>query len=69
MRWVTVLDIAAILMMVGLWSGPLSGIGLTIFGFANGDKALGIGAITGAVVVPLVGIAACFMVLFIAFGF
>lgn len=55
-------------LLVGYWVGPISGISAAVYGFVNGNKALGIGALIGTIVVPLIGIAACFMVIFIAFG-
>ena len=46
------------------WLGPLSGIGLAIYGFAAGGKAMGIGALTSIVVVPAIFVIGCFAILF-----
>jgi len=46
------------------WLGPLSGIGLAIYGFAAGGKAMGIGALTSIVVVPAIFVIGCFALLF-----
>ena len=42
------------------WLGPLSGIGLAIYGFAAGGKAMGMGALTSIVVVPAIFVIGCF---------
>ena len=45
------------------WLGPISGIGLAIYGFAAGGKAMGIGALTSVVVVPAIFVIGCFALL------
>jgi hypothetical protein len=46
------------------WLGPLSGIGVAIYGFAAGGKAMGIGALTSFVVIPAIFVVGCFALLF-----
>ncbi len=46
------------------WLGPLSGIGLAIYGFASGTKAMGIGSLSSIVVLPAIFVVGCFAMLF-----
>ena len=51
----------------GLWISPLSSIGIGLYGFAIGNRALGTGTLVGAILLPLIFFIGCFVFIFIVF--
>ena len=51
----------------GLWISPLSSIGIGLYGFAIGNRALGTGTLVGAILLPLIFFMGCFVFIFIVF--
>ena len=56
-----------ILIECGFWISPLSSIGIGLYGFAIGNRALGTGTLVGAILLPLIFFIGCFVFIFIVF--
>lgn len=55
-------------MVCGFWTTPIASIGIGIYGFANGNRALGMGTLVGAILLPLIFIGGCFIFFWFAFS-
>ena len=55
-------------MMCGFWTAPIASIGIGIYGFANGNRALGVGTLVGVILLPLIFIGGCFIFFWFAFS-
>tara|TARA_B100001996_G_scaffold381751_2_gene371854 strand:- start:2131 stop:2766 length:636 start_codon:yes stop_codon:yes gene_type:complete len=56
-----------IFMECGLWISPLSSIGIGLYGFAIGNRALGTGTLVGAILLPLIFFMGCFVFIWFMF--